>query len=566
MLAIITRISRDRIDQVSIETQLQQGVKLAKKLGLQYKQYEEKQVSGSADIEDRKKLIELILDIESGLITSIYCYDQSRMERSLETRIHFYKTLKKYNIDVYYETGIVGKDALSNLMGNLLSSFNQFTNELTSEKIKLALEYNATNGKIHALPPYAYYKDENKRYAINEEQAEIIKEIYSLSLSGIGTNKIAEILNQRGIPTKYNLIGKGTLKTTNKKHKLKREVTKNKADVKWTGNSVRGILYNKFYYGVRLFNGVEYEVPALFDKHYWQKVNDNLKNNSNNSGKNTEHKYLLKGVITCGRCGRNYYGRTRLSKKDNYYMCSSKRIKTENCGNRSLNIDILDEIVWSKFIGDGKLSILIENHFKSINTTDIVDDINKEIKAIESKLKVLDKEKTNIMGSVKVGIFNEIEAKSDMNSIRIEKDILETKLYNLKEQLDSYKDENNSIDSILKELNFNVNNTSFNDKKAILNKYIKDIRIYYDDVENYYIEILFNILNMDSVVYTMKNNYKYTYPVIDVNSKVEQQMLMIILDEKLAENYKNRLEVNLNLMMNSKQMFEELRLKYKFTN
>jgi hypothetical protein len=323
-------------------------------------------------------------------------------------------------------------------------------------------------------------------------------------------------------------------------------------------------LYNKFYYGVRLFNGVEYEVPALFSKHYWQKVNDNLKKNSNNSGKNTEHKYLLKGVITCGRCGRNYYGRTRLNKRDNYYMCSSKIINIENCGNRSLNIDVLDEIIWSKFIGDGKLSILIENHFKSINTTDIVDDISKEIKEIESKLKVLDKEKANIINSIKKGELLEIDVKSEMNSIRIEKDVLDVKLYNLKEQLNSYKDEDNNIDSILKELNFNVNNVSFNDKKAILNKYIKDIKIYYDDLENYYIEIFFNVLNMDSIVYTMKNNYKYTYPVIDLDSKDEQQMLLIILDEKLAENYKNRLEVNINLMMNSKQMFEELKLNYKF--
>jgi hypothetical protein len=41
-------------------------------------------------------------------------------------------------------------------------------------------------------------------------------------------------------------------------------------------------------------------------------------------------------------------------------------------------------------------------------------------------------------------------------------------------------------------------------------------------------------------------------------------MLMIILDEKLAENYKNRLAVDLNLMVNSKLMFEELKLKYIF--
>jgi|LakMenE18May11ns_1017448.scaffolds.fasta_scaffold9950600_3 Site-specific recombinases, DNA invertase Pin homologs len=564
MLAILTRISRDNDDKVSIETQLQQGVKLAEELGLQYKQYEERVVSSYAPLNERPVLVQMVKDIEDGIITAVFVYDQTRLERSVETRSILLRKFEKYKVKTYYDSGFVSSTSENKLVGNILSALGEYTIELTSAKIKLAINYNAEKGKVHALPPYAYYKDENKKYAINEEQAEIIKEIYALSLSGVGTNKIAEILNQRGVLTKYNLIGKGTLKTINKKHKLKREVIKNKADIKWTGNSVRGILYNKFYYGVRLFNGVEYEVPALFSKHYWQKVNDNLKKNSNNSGKNTEHKYLLKGVITCGRCGRNYYGRTRLNKRDNYYMCSSKRINIENCGNRSLNIDVLDEIIWSKFIGDGKLSILIENHFKSINTTDIVDDISKEIKEIESKLKVLDKEKANIINSIKKGELLEIDVKSEMNSIRIEKDVLDVKLYNLKEQLNSYKDEDNNIDSILKELNFNVNNVSFNDKKAILNKYIKDIKIYYDDLENYYIEIFFNVLNMDSIVYTMKNNYKYTYPVIDLDSKDEQQMLLIILDEKLAENYKNRLEVNINLMMNSKQMFEELKLNYKF--
>ena len=46
---------------------------------------------------------------------------------------------------------------------------------------------------------------------------------------------------------------------------------------------------------------------------------------------------------------------------------------------------------------DGKLSILIENHFKSINTTDIVDDISKEIKEIDLMIliKGLSKNKSN---------------------------------------------------------------------------------------------------------------------------------------------------------------------------
>ena len=313
-----------------------------------------------------------------------------------------------------------------------------------------------------------------------------------------------------------------------------------------------------------MFSGVEYPCPAIFDKHYFQKVNENLKNNSNNTGVNTEHKYLLKGLLRCGRCGRNYYGKTREGKKDNFYMCSSKRKNETNCGNRSLNIDILDEIIWSKFIGDGELTKLIESHYSNVNTSDIVVEINAEIKAFESKLKVLDKEKTNIIDSIRKGIITDNDVKSDMISIRIEKDKLEAKIYNLKEQLDSYSDSNNGIEGILKDLNFNVRNVGFNDKKDILNKFISDIRIHYDDTKNYYLEIYFKIANMDNIVFTVENNYKLAYEVLDINKEGEQTILMLWLDEKMELNFKKNKEIEITLMANSKQQFEKLKLKYTF--
>jgi hypothetical protein len=396
---------------------------------------------------------------------------------------------------------------------------------------------------------------------IDDVQAEVVKRIYALSLSGVGTIKIANILNKEGVPTAYNLIKKGgTLSVKNKY--TNKVTTRDKSNITWAGGTIRNIITNTTYKGVKMFAGVEYECPAIFDKQYWQKVNDNLKSNSNTSGVNTEHKYLLKGLLRCGRCGRNYYGRTRVSKKDNYYTCSSKRIVNHNCGNRSLNIDILDEIIWNKFVGNGELTKLIESHFSNLNTSDIVVEIQTEIKAFESKLKANDTSKNKLVDLVLNDVFSNEEVKTKMNGLRIEKDALETKLYNLKEQLDSYKDNNNSIGSILKDLDFNVANVGFNDRKDILKKYIKDIRIYYDDVKNYYLEIFFNVPNMNNVVITIENNYKVAYEVLDIERVGEQNFLTMILDKKLEMEYKTNKKIDFNFMVNSKQQFEVLKSKY----
>lgn len=563
MLAILTRISRDNDDKVSIETQLESGIKLATNLGISYKQYEERVVSSVAPLDKRPMLMQMVKDIEDGIVTAVFVYDQSRLERSVETRTYLLSKFEKHNVKTYYNTGFVDSTSENKLVGTILSALGEYNIELTSAKIKLALDYNTRNGKVHALAPYGYYKDNNKQYAINEEQAEVIREIYAMSLNGIGTNKIAEILNERGVPTKYNLIGKGTLNTTNRKHKLKPLVTKNKSDIKWSGNSVRGILYNKFYCGIRTFNGVEYEVPKLFEFEYWKKVNDNLQNNRNNSGKVVTHKYLLKGLLTCGRCGRNYYGRSRVSKKDNAYICSSKRFKDLNCGNRGINIDKLDEIIWNKFIIDGNLKKLITEHFKSVNNNEIEEELKKQIKDLNDKINVLNNEKNNLIRSIKKGIINDSDASSEMNSIRINLNTYEEELFALNEKLLSVTNSDFQFKKLLDELDIylasnELNNISVLDKKEILNKFINNITIYFDNKKHYFIEIEFNIPFMQNVVFIVDLFYKMAYEVLDLNS-IEQDFILMILNDKLSNQFKEDKSIDLNIIMNSKELFNEVK-------
>ena len=465
MIGIYCRISKEKEQgkDRSIDDQRLLGIELANKLGVEYEIYIDEGLSGTLAINERPALFKLVQDCEDNKINMFYYYDNSRLERDPETYIILSKLFIKKKVKCYTNSGEVVLNPESILLGTVMSAFNKFYVEITKQKVKSVLKRNAENGRVHAISPYGYKKDDNNLMVIDEVQAEIIKRIYALSLSGIGTKKIGNILNLENVPTAYNLIAKGgTLSVKNKY--TNKITTRDKSKITWAGGTIQRILTNTIYKGIRTFAGVEYECPAIFDKHYWQKVNDNLKNNSNTTGVSTEHKYLLKGLLRCGRCGRNYYGRTRVNNKDNYYMCSSKRITNYNCGNRSLNIDILDDIIWSKFIGNGELTKLIELHYSNINTSDIVVEIQAEIKAFESKLKANDTSKNKLVELVLNEVFSNAEIKTKMNGLRIEKDILETKIYNLKEQLVSYNDSNNSLNGILKDLNFNVRNVGFNDK------------------------------------------------------------------------------------------------------
>lgn len=451
MLAILTRISRDNEDKVSIETQLESGIKLAKNLGINYKQYEERIVSSVASLDKRPMLMQLVKDIEDGIVSAVFVYDQTRLERSVETRTYLLNKFEKHKVKTYYNTGFVDSTSENKLFGTILSAFGEYNIELTSAKIKLALDYNTRNGKVHALSPYGYRKSKDKTYEINEEQAIYVRKIYQWSLEGVGINTIAKRLNELNVPTKYSLL-KGTLTTTNKNNVLKPKTTRNKKDIKWSGGSVRRIITNPFYYGNRVFNGVSYEVPAILDKDYWQLINDNLKNNRNNSGKVVTHKYKLKGYLTCGKCGRNMYGRTRVSLKDNYYMCSSKRVLELNCGNRSINIIFLEALA-DYFIEHKQYEYIEENASYFIEQSD---DINDSLEKNILQQSIIDTKLSNLKKSVENGIFDDNDLVNNVKELKTAKAKLVEEYKSIKNQLSPIT---NSIKDIIYNIIVEYNST-----------------------------------------------------------------------------------------------------------
>jgi site-specific DNA recombinase len=532
MLGIYCRITKEKEvgKDRSIDEQKQSGIELANRLNLSYKMYVDEGVSGSLSIVKRPALNLLLDDIYCGEIHSIYVYDQSRLERLPEARSALKKVFKDENITLYNETGIVGTDIETEFQGDLLSVINNFQIKLMAKKIKAVLRRNLINGKVHSIPNYGYKKGIGNLMVIDEEQSEIVKRIYDLSLKGIGTNKIAELLNADGIKTKYNLINKGTISVKNKH--TNEITTRNKSEVTWNGGTIRNILTNTTYKGIRTFGGIDYNCPAIFDEFYWQKVSDNLKSNSNNGGKVATYNYLLKGLLRCGKCGKNYYGKTRADKSDHYYMCSSKRKNETNCGNRSINIDVLDMLIWSKFVYDGKLLELIKNHYESLKNSNIVDELESGIKANIKDLKTAEDDKSYFLDLVLSKEIKREDINGKMIEINTKINTSKIKIANLKSQLDSIliSTKEDATDLV------NIPSLSFIDKVEVLKKYIKDIRIYYFE-GNYFIEVFFTIINMESVVFLVDDKYKYAFTLPkNEDYHNDQEMRVFILKGNLDKD------------------------------
>ena len=502
MLAIYTRLSKEDKVSTSIVNQTREGKEFALKNNLKYTIYNEGEgVSGGAEIKDRPQLNRLLLDIRNGDIKAIWFRNQNRLERNSATYVIFISEAKKYNVDVYFNDKLHNFDNPSdNLLGNITSAVNQYQRDLQASQTKRTLKDNVRDGKVWSVVAYGY-KSDNGYLAIDKEEAIVVRDIFKMSLSGKGTDSIANDLNDKGVSSR-----KGKL---------------------FRGKTIQGMIKNTIYKGKRLYSNEYYDCPNIIEPHLWQKVNDNLKNNRNNSGKKVDHKYLLKGLLKCGECGRNYYGRKRLSGKDNSYMCSSKRYKELSCCNKRILIPFLDKLIWSQLFSK-KLFLKAYQDFIANNDNDlIVSRIKKENNIVE---KTISSNKNKINKLIDNFIDNENTNESIINQVKSKINSIENDNTTLKEirnnNLEELKQFEKAGDCYIEDiLNRDDLNPSFNVKKEIINSFVNKIIITFDKSEGvYFIEITPKIKGMETIVYVAPFSKKYA---IEINSLTIEDALSV---------------------------------------
>ena len=487
MLGIYTRLSREDENSTSIQNQLREGKEFAENNGFkEYKIYNEGEgVSGTLNIEERpefKKLLEAIL---ANNLKAVWFRNNNRVERNSLTFHIFLDACKKTETRIFLADKEFDYNNPNELLtGSILSLLNSYTAGLQSKQTKKVLKDRVKEGKAHGVLPYGYKKDKEGFLLVDKEESEIVKKIYELSLKGKGQKSIAEYLNDRDTPTRYNTYNKGSLTTTNKYTREK--TTTEKKNIQWAGKTVQGIIKNTIYKGVRIWNKEEYKAPAIVKPDYWQEVNDNLKNNSNNkSGRKVKHDYLLVGLLRCGCCNRNYYGRTRVSRKDNFYMCSSKRYKGKSCKQRSINIDVLENLIYTELFLHHNNIQAIHDKFKAENEGGS-EKTEKDLSFNKSKLKSLKNEKEKLIDLVVDNILSNDEVKGRLETNKNKAEQVEKEIKDLKDQLKREKTALIKIEDFTTLMEGVGTTLSYNQIKDLTHSLVKNIVLHHNKEKDYW--------------------------------------------------------------------------------
>jgi site-specific DNA recombinase len=307
---------------------------------------------------ERPAFQRLLADIDAGKIDVVVVYKVDRLSRSL---LDFAKLMERFGKAgasfVSVTQNFSTADAMGRLTLNMLMSFAEFEREMIGERTRDKIAAQRRRGKWTGGTVPLGYTVQDKKLVVNDLEAVLVREIFSLYVRERSTLAVARILNDANRSTKRHVAANGRLREARR----------------WTKADVARVLRNPIYAGYMRSNGELYEGenPPIVDRETFSKVHGLLEEAARpktDRGRNPD--YVLRGLLQCACCGSALTpASTRRGRKEyRYYRCT-KRDKQgkEACPSAPLPAAAIEEYVIERLreaVAAGSLAAEVESSVK----------------------------------------------------------------------------------------------------------------------------------------------------------------------------------------------------------
>ena len=368
--------------------------------------YADEGISGT-QVKHRTEFIRMIDDALNGKIDRIIAKSISRFARNTLDTLKYVRLLKDNNVDVYFEKeNIHTLDLDSEMFLTLYSAFAQAESESTSQNVKMGLKAKMKRGEfIGRVQCYGYtWVKETKSLVVNEEQAEVVRNMFNWYISGLGSSAIAKKLNELGIPSYKGGIWRGDAVLriiTNEKYIGDLLSQKWYVDSPLNHKKIRNYGEREKYYAKNTHT-------PIISKDVWNKAQEIYKRRSAISNPNgSTHgkqgyslRYDFSSKIYCGFCGEHYIRRLGTKRnngeKNVYWACADKVRSKDNCSDTSfirdellknIFVELYNTIIKDKYKSKDKLlNAIKETLTESNNYKNKINDLNSKEEILRKRL------------------------------------------------------------------------------------------------------------------------------------------------------------------------------------
>lgn len=288
----------------------------------------------------RRKLQELLRDVEDEKINLLIIYKLDRLSRSV---IDVYSIIEMLNRNDCNLIAVMDQLDISSangrMMVGMLAIIAQWERETIAERTNDGLVQMAREGLFPrgGKPPFGYCRSERK-LIINEEEAQLVRDVFQMAIENYNMTEIKAYLSSKG------------------KHFEK-------------GDSIKYLIKNKIYYGSFMYKGVYYAdiVPPIISEEVFTSANDQLQKLL---CKVDNEKYYFSNLIKC-QSGHKLLSKStkKPNKRYYYYVC-------EGCKSKRINQDAIVEEVLYRLITN---SIKKDYTKQESRSFDKINSINRKI-------------------------------------------------------------------------------------------------------------------------------------------------------------------------------------------
>lgn len=489
--AFYGRFSSNNQREESIDAQFRAVKEFAEKNDYEIvAEYTDKAKSGTSD--KRPEFLRMMKDCEKGIFDYVIVHKLDRFSRNKYDSAIYKRKLKQYGIRLISVTERLDDSPEAVILESVIEGMAEYySKNLARETMKGLTENGYKCLHNGGKPPLGYDVNVEKKYIINEEEAECVKLIYQMTIDGHSRSEIINELNERGYKTKINTMFK-----VNSLHSIL-------TNEKYTGVYIYNKTASKNAFGKR--NGHAYKdesevikieggMPAIISKEDFQKVQEILKMRKAKPGSNTaKENYLLSGIIRCGCCGKAFCGNRRKAKNKPMYVSyrCAHRAKTSSkvCDNKEIRKEYVEEYVLSelerKIFNDEAIKILTEGINKNLRNQIKIDDDKKAV--LLKEVNDIDSQINNIVNAITQGFVQE-EFKEKMDQLKKRKADVQDKLSEIEAREVNKVVTEADVRNLLSDFSGYVMSRNIPECKKFIRDFVKEVVVFKD-----HIEVTFNV-------------------------------------------------------------------------
>ena len=329
---------------------------------------------------NRPGFVEMICQLEQGKAAAVFVKDLSRLGRNyIEVGRLTEEFFPNYDIRLVAVSDNIDTAEGENELAPIRNLFNEWYARDISKKRRISNKIKGNAGEPMGQPPYGYIKDPNdpKHWIVDDEAAQVVRRVYSMTLEGFGTEQIATQLEKDGVltPRAYWLTkgikrpGKGKQQPPTKWNSS--TITKILSLQEYCGDILNFKTYSKSYKNKkRIDNDRENWVvfqdvhEAIIERAVYEQVQQKRGKIRKRRTNNGEHN-MFSGLLVCADCGSNLHFHFNQGNPEiKYFNCSNYKGNRGTCtSTHYVRVDFLEEVVLGEIRRLTKFASLYEDEF-----------------------------------------------------------------------------------------------------------------------------------------------------------------------------------------------------------